>query len=86
MSSGTLLVTDSRTNKQYEIPIKHNAVLARDFKSIRAPGRGANRADQMSGGLRLHDPGLLNTTVVETGISFSYTNASRARIELTDIV
>ncbi|CEL04576.1 Putative Citrate synthase [Aspergillus calidoustus] len=53
------------------IPIKQNAVLARDFKSIKAPGRGANRADQMSAGLRIHDPGLLNTTVVETGISFS---------------
>ncbi|KAL3497178.1 citrate synthase-like protein [Aspergillus germanicus] len=66
-----MLVTDSRTNKQYEIPIKHNADLARDFKSIKAPGREANQADQMSGGLRLHDPGLLNTTVVETEISFS---------------
>ncbi|KAL2868055.1 putative citrate synthase [Aspergillus lucknowensis] len=71
MSSGTLFVRDSRTNKQYEIPIKRNAVSARYFKQIKAPGRGTNRADQVQTGLRVHDPGLINTTVVETAISFS---------------
>lgn len=72
MSSGTLYVRDSRTNVQYEIPIRRNAVAALDFKKIKAPGIGTDRADQVSGGLRVHDPGLQNTTVVETAISFSY--------------
>ncbi|OOF91575.1 hypothetical protein ASPCADRAFT_57017 [Aspergillus carbonarius ITEM 5010] len=71
MSSGTLYVRDSRTNVQYEIPIRRNAVAALDFKKIKAPGIGTDRADQVSGGLRVHDPGLQNTTVVETAISFS---------------
>ncbi|KAL4932892.1 putative citrate synthase [Aspergillus undulatus] len=71
MSSGTLYVRDSRTNSQYEIPIRRNAVSAKDFKKIKALEVGANRADQVSGGLRVHDPGLCNTTVVESAISFS---------------
>ncbi|GFG09619.1 citrate synthase [Aspergillus udagawae] len=71
MSSGTLYIRDSRTNAEYEIPIRRNAVSATDFKRIKAPSAGADRADQVRGGLRVHDPGLQNTTVVETGISFS---------------
>ncbi|RAL04653.1 putative citrate synthase [Aspergillus ibericus CBS 121593] len=71
MSSGTLYVKDSRTNAQYEIPIRRNAVSALDFKKIKASGVGTDRADQVAGGLRVHDPGLQNTTVVETAISFS---------------
>lgn len=72
MSTGALLVKDSRTNVEYKIPIKRNAVLAADFKKIKAPSASADRADQAEGGLRIHDPGLLNTTVVESAISFSY--------------
>ncbi|KKK16626.1 citrate synthase [Aspergillus rambellii] len=71
MSSGTLHIKDSRTNLQYEIPIWKNAVSALDFKRIKAPGTGTNRADQVAAGLRVHDPGLQNTTVVKTAISFS---------------
>ncbi|PYH69137.1 putative citrate synthase [Aspergillus vadensis CBS 113365] len=71
MSSGILYVKDSRTDVQYEIPIRRNAVAAVDFKKIKGPGTGADRADQIAGGLRVHDPGLRNTTVVETAISFS---------------
>ena len=74
MSSGTLLVKDSRTNAQYEIPIKRNAVLARDFKKIKALSDNTDIADQVAGGLRVHDPGLQNTTVLESAISFSCAN------------
>jgi hypothetical protein len=71
MSSGTLYIRDSRTNAEYEIPIRRNAVSAVNFKRIKAPAAATDRADQVTGGLRVHDPGLQNTTVVETGISFS---------------
>ncbi|KAL4771551.1 citrate synthase [Aspergillus nidulans var. acristatus] len=71
MSSGTLYIRDSRTDALYEIPIRRNSVSAVDFKRIKGPVIGANRADQVSGGLRVHDPGLLNTTVIESAISFS---------------
>ncbi|KAE8354200.1 citrate synthase [Aspergillus coremiiformis] len=71
MSSGTLHIVDSRTNWKYEIPIKRNAVSAVDFTGIKAPGAGTDRADHVAGGLRVHDPGLQNTTVMESAISFS---------------
>ncbi|KAH1792887.1 hypothetical protein KXV56_001783 [Aspergillus fumigatus] len=63
MSFGTLHIRDSRTNAEYEIPIRRNAVVAMDFKRIKAPAAGADRADQVDSGLRVHDPGLQNTTV-----------------------
>lgn len=72
MSSGALFVKDSRTNAQYEIPIRRNAVLARDFKKIKTVSVNTDSADQVAGGLRVHDPGLQNTTVLESAISFSY--------------
>ena len=72
MSSGTLHIVDSRTQIKYLIPIKRNAVSALDLKKIRGPKDGADRADHVSGGLRVYDPGLQNTAVVETAISFSY--------------
>ncbi|OJJ32489.1 hypothetical protein ASPWEDRAFT_118271 [Aspergillus wentii DTO 134E9] len=71
MSTGTLFVKDSRTNAHYEIPIQRNAILATDLKKIKASSIGTDRADHVASGLRVHDPGLQNTTVVETGISFS---------------
>lgn len=71
MSSGILLVQDSRTSVKYDIPIRRNAVRALDLQRIRAPACGSDRADQISLGLRVHDPGLQNTAVVETAISFS---------------
>lgn len=56
--AGTLNITDSRTNAQHQIPIRHDAILASDLKKTT--------------GLRVHDPGLQNTTVVKTGITVSY--------------
>ncbi|KAJ5217964.1 uncharacterized protein N7498_000063 [Penicillium cinerascens] len=71
MSTGTLFVQDSRTGEKYEIPIRRNAVRALDLQRIQAPTAGSDRADQVSLGLRVHDPGLQNTAVVESAISFS---------------
>jgi citrate synthase len=71
MSEGTLFIEDSRSGKKYEVPIRRNAVLATDFKKIKASAQGANRADKVANGLRVHDPGLENTTVVETSMTFA---------------
>ncbi|KNG84511.1 hypothetical protein ANOM_008235 [Aspergillus nomiae NRRL 13137] len=65
MPSGILHITDSRTKQKYEIPIRRNVVFATDLKSIKAPGAGTDRADHVAGGLRVHDPGLQNTTVID---------------------
>lgn len=71
MSTGTLLVQDSRTGVKYEIPIRRNAIQAIDLRRIRALTTEADRIDQVSRGLRVYDPGLQNTVVVESAISFS---------------
>lgn len=71
MSNGTLFTQDSRTGVKYEIPIRRNAVRAIDLQQIRAPSIDTNPADQVSHGLRVEDPGLLNTAVVDSAISFS---------------
>jgi citrate synthase len=71
MSTGTLFVQDSRTNLHYEIPICRNAVRATDLQRIRAFSAGTDQADQVAHGLRVHDPGLQNTAVIESAISFS---------------
>ncbi len=71
MSEGTLFIKDSRSGNEYEVAIRHNAVLATDLKKIKASNVGTNRADKVADGLRLYDPGLQNTTVVETSMSFA---------------
>ena len=68
---GPLEVTDSRTRAKYQLPIYNNAIRATDLKKA---------------GLRVHDPGLQNTTVVETGISVSYVPSSSLVGELTHVV
>lgn len=72
MSSGVLHIVDSRTKQKYEIPIRRNVISAIDLKSIKAPAAGTDRADHVADGLRVHDPGLQNTTVIESAISYSY--------------
>ncbi|KAJ5953048.1 uncharacterized protein N7479_011461 [Penicillium vulpinum] len=71
MSTGTLFIRDSRTDVNYEIPINRNAVRATDLQRIRAPSLNSNRADQVPHGLRVYDPGLQNTAVTQSAISFS---------------
>ena len=70
MSEGTLYVTDSRTSKKYEIPIHHNSVSASSFKAIKVPKIGSRAVDQVENGIRLFDPGLKNTAVSESKITF----------------
>ncbi|GMF67830.1 unnamed protein product [Aspergillus oryzae] len=75
MSSGVLHIVDSRTKQKYEIPIRRNVISAIDLKSIKAPAAGTDRADHVADGLRVHDPGLQNTTVIESAISYSRTTS-----------
>lgn len=68
-SLGTLTVIDNRTRRQYEIPIKRNAVNAIDFRKITSAQQGADLVDQAQTGLRVLDPGYLNTACVESKIT-----------------
>lgn len=60
---GTLKVQDSRTGRSYEFEISEGGtVKATDLKKITAGGDGF--------GLRLYDPGYLNTAPVRSSISY----------------
>uniref|UniRef100_A0A061QZK6 Citrate synthase n=1 Tax=Tetraselmis sp. GSL018 TaxID=582737 RepID=A0A061QZK6_9CHLO len=60
---GTLTVRDNRTGKEYEVEISdHGTVRASDLKKITAGGGGE--------GLRLYDPGYLNTAPVKSRICY----------------
>lgn len=72
MSSGTLYIRDSRTGTNYEIPIHRNAIRAVDFQRIKGNSTKTNRADQVGQGLKVYDPGLQNTAVTNSAISFSW--------------
>ncbi|MEW6321381.1 MAG: citrate synthase [Acidobacteriota bacterium] len=58
----TLTITDNRTGKQYEVPIKDGAVRATDFKQIKT-GPDDN-------GLMTYDPAFMNTAACRSRITF----------------
>src|SRR3990170_3239360 len=58
----TLTITDNRTGKQYDVPIKEGAIRATDLKQIKA---GAEDA-----GLNTYDPAFLNTAACRSAITF----------------
>ncbi|KAH7308511.1 peroxysomal citrate synthase [Stachybotrys elegans] len=67
----SLTVIDNRNGKQYELPIKHNSVLATDIKKIKAEPQPGDRAeDETSQGLRVYDPAYMNTAVIESRITY----------------
>jgi len=59
-SKDTLSITDSRTNKTYEIPIKNSYVSSTDLQKIAHKGRV----------LRSYDPGYMNTITCTSTISY----------------
>ncbi|OHE94326.1 citrate synthase [Colletotrichum orchidophilum] len=70
LSCGTLTVYDNRTHRRYEIPIERNAINALEIRKITALQSDANSVDQLECGLRVLDPGYLNTACVESNITF----------------
>lgn len=67
--SGELTVIDSRTDRQYHIPINNNAVQATDIGAIFVGGE-YDIAQRMSNGLKILDPGFSNTAVMKSRITF----------------
>lgn len=70
MSEGKLFVKDSRTQREYEIPISKNAVSATAFKQIKSPEIDQTRQDKGSSSLKVYDPGLANTATLESDLLF----------------
>ncbi|GKT48641.1 citrate synthase [Colletotrichum spaethianum] len=68
--SNTLTVLDNRTRRRYKIPIRHNAVNALEFQKITTARFGGESVGDFESGLRVFDPGYLNTACVESSITF----------------
>jgi citrate synthase len=62
MTKDTLTVTDNRTGRQYEIPIKEGAIAAPELKKI--------KTSDADSGLVSYDPALLNTASCRSAITF----------------
>ncbi len=61
MSKDTLTVTDNRTGRSYEVPIKNGAVRAMEFRDI--------KVDEDDFGLLVYDPGFTNTASCRSAIT-----------------
>ena len=62
-SAGTLSVTDKRTDKNYDLPIKDGAIRAADLRQIKT-------ADPDDVGLLSYDPAFMNTASCRSAITF----------------
>jgi citrate synthase len=61
MAAETLTITDNRTGKQYEIPIKNGAIKATDLFQIRITEED---------GIVSYDPGFMNTASCQSKITY----------------
>ena len=66
---GTLTAIDHRTERQYHIPIAHNAIQAIHLQQICA-GDESDVPNKVKHGLRVLDPGYQNTAVTMSRITF----------------
>jgi citrate synthase len=62
MAQETLIITDNRTGKQYEIPIEHGAIRAMDLRQI--------QVDADDFGLMTYDPAFTNTASCKSRITY----------------
>jgi citrate synthase len=62
MSRETLTVTDNRTGKTYEIPIKDEAIRALDLRQI--------KVDERDFGMMSYDPAFINTALCHSKITY----------------
>ena len=62
MAQDTLTITDNRTGRHYEVPIRDGAIAATDLQKILSDGPGS--------GLMSYDPAFLNTASCRSAITF----------------
>src|SRR6202162_1800375 len=62
MSRDTLSITDNRTGKSYEIPIKHDTIHATDLRQIKV------KSDEF--GMMSYDPAFNNTALCQSKITY----------------
>src|SRR5204862_4565680 len=60
--SNTLTITDNRTGKKYEVPIKEGTIRALDLRQI--------KTDSDDFGLMTYDPAFMNTAACRSAITY----------------
>jgi citrate synthase len=60
--SSTLTVRDNRTGRTYELDIRDGAIRATDLRRI--------KADDADHGLMTYDPGLVNTAIARSSVTY----------------
>ena len=71
MPPSSLTVVDSRTGKEYQVPIQDGSVDASSFAAI-----PAKQAEEQGPGLKVYDDGLRNTAVRKSSICYLYARES----------
>ncbi|GAA5885166.1 hypothetical protein JCM6882_007257 [Rhodosporidiobolus microsporus] len=68
----SLTITDHRTGKTVTVPIERNSIPATVFKKLNKDkvGAGDTAEDEVEGGIRIYDPGFMNTAVIQSRITF----------------
>ena len=62
MSKETFTIVDNRTGKQYEVPVEHSTIKARDLRQI--------KVDPDEFGTMTYDPGYDNTASCKSSITY----------------
>lgn len=80
----SLTVTDNRTGKTFEVPIKDNSIPATFFKEFKIaksqnPGR---EEDEVEAGIRVFDPSYMNTAVIRCAAPSELTQLKGCRHDL----
>ncbi|BGP53486.1 hypothetical protein JCM8202v2_001045 [Rhodotorula sphaerocarpa] len=59
------------TGKEINVKVEHNAIPATAFKKLnKKPSEGDAPEDEVEGGIRVYDPGFVNTATVQSRITF----------------
>ncbi|BGP37428.1 hypothetical protein JCM10449v2_001334 [Rhodotorula kratochvilovae] len=68
----SLTITDNRTGKTLVVPIDRNSIPATAFKKLNKDkaGAGDRVEDEVEGGIRVYDPGFMNTATIQSTITF----------------
>ncbi|GAA5949558.1 hypothetical protein JCM10213_002598 [Rhodosporidiobolus nylandii] len=69
--ANSLSITDNRTGKTITVPIERNSIPATALKKlVKKRGEGEREEDEVEGGIRVYDPGFMNTAVMQSRITF----------------
>ncbi|GAA5979762.1 hypothetical protein JCM10908_003034 [Rhodotorula pacifica] len=67
----SVTITDNRTGKSIDVKVERNAIPATAFKKLaKKAGDRDREEDECEGGIRVYDPGFMNTATIVSSITF----------------